>query len=146
MTDVNVPQPPPKPSDGPDVWDVVIQSLRDTASRGQYYCDPAILDLMVADAKERNAAGIAKYGVPLRPHNGRNNLVDLLQEVMDAIAYATADQIEQIAANNDCPEMDEIFVSLFDVWYCVRDELERRKASTHYQEDQQWSSKSSSPC
>lgn len=36
----------------------------------------------------RLAAGVERYGTPLRTHNGRDALADCAQEVMDAIAYA----------------------------------------------------------
>lgn len=66
-TDVNpadTPQPPPVPSDRPAVW-----------------------DLVVADMHARNAFGCSKYGTPSQPHNGRDVLTDLYQELLDAVVY-----------------------------------------------------------
>ena len=49
---------------------------------------PAIQDLVLADIAERKRVGIARYGMPLQPHNGRDALVDLYQELLDAVQYA----------------------------------------------------------
>lgn len=49
---------------------------------------PAVWDLVLADMRDRDAAGRAKYGTPLQPHNGRDPLVDLYQELLDAVVYA----------------------------------------------------------
>ncbi len=49
---------------------------------------PAVWDLVLADMAARDAEGRRKYGVPLQPHNGRDPLVDLYQELLDAVVYA----------------------------------------------------------
>ena len=61
--DLNKPEPPPT-TGNIDVWPLVI-----------------------ADMVERDAVGRAKYGVPLRTNNGRRPLVDLYQELLDAVVY-----------------------------------------------------------
>ncbi len=48
---------------------------------------PAIVDLVIADLRERASHGEAKYGVRLQPNNGRVALVDLYQELLDATQY-----------------------------------------------------------
>lgn len=60
------PQPPPTPErlDKPAVWDAVI-----------------------ADMKARDQEGRRRYGTPLQPDNGRDGLVDLYQELLDACVY-----------------------------------------------------------
>jgi hypothetical protein len=35
----------------------------------------------------RDHAGRQKYGMPLQAHNGRDPLVDLYQELLDAVVY-----------------------------------------------------------
>lgn len=55
---------------------------------------PAVWDLVVADMQARDAEGRRKYGVPLQPHNGRDALVDLYQELLDAVVYIRQ-EIEQ---------------------------------------------------
>lgn len=71
------PEPPPQDVKGPSIWDLVI-----------------------ADAQERQAFGIAKYGVPVRAFNGRRALVDAYQEQLDLLCYlrqeiAERDKLEQ---------------------------------------------------
>jgi hypothetical protein len=46
-----------------------------------------IVPLVVRDLTERQKAGILKYGTQLRAHNGRRALVDLYQELLDAVCY-----------------------------------------------------------
>lgn len=51
---------------------------------------PAIGDtckLVAADVEERGRIGVAKYGTPLQPGNGRRNLVDAYQECLDLCIY-----------------------------------------------------------
>jgi hypothetical protein len=57
-------QPPPEANDGPAVWDLVI-----------------------ADMRERDHVGRARYGTPLQPFNGRDALVDAYQEALDLCVY-----------------------------------------------------------
>ena len=59
-----VDQPPPKRTDGPPVWDLVI-----------------------ADMHARDATGRARYGTPLQAFNGRRALVDAYQEILDLAVY-----------------------------------------------------------
>jgi hypothetical protein len=49
---------------------------------------PAVWPLVVADMQARDAVGRERYGVPLQPHNGRDALRDLYEELLDAVAYA----------------------------------------------------------
>lgn len=48
---------------------------------------PHIADLVVADMIERKQIGIGRYGVPLRPHNGRDALQDAYEECLDLCVY-----------------------------------------------------------
>ena len=63
----NTPQPKPKTTTSTAVWDLVI-----------------------ADMKERDHIGRAKYGVPLQHDNGRDHLVDAYQEALDLAVYLRA--------------------------------------------------------
>ncbi len=47
----------------------------------------AMWDLVMADIKERDKNGKAKYGVRLQAFNGRDATVDAYQEVLDLIVY-----------------------------------------------------------
>lgn len=57
-------QPPPKPNPLAAVWDLVL-----------------------ADMRERDKLGERRYRTRLQPFNGRDALVDLYQELLDAVAY-----------------------------------------------------------
>jgi hypothetical protein len=48
---------------------------------------PAVTDLVLADFQARDAFGTRKYGTRLQPHNGRDALIDLYQELLDACCY-----------------------------------------------------------
>ena len=71
-------QAAPVPGEG-DVWAEVIA---DGERRGSI--PPRVLDLM----RERRQVGIDRYGVPLQRGNGRDGLRDLLEELLDAVAYS----------------------------------------------------------
>lgn len=43
--------------------------------------------LVIADMAERRRVGIARYGTPLQPGNGRDALVDAYQEALDLAVY-----------------------------------------------------------
>lgn len=75
MSDLNAPQPPPTSDDaGPEVWPSLL-------------ADVQMSDALRALCEERDAMGRAKYGTPLRVHNGREPLVDALQEALDLAVY-----------------------------------------------------------
>lgn len=48
---------------------------------------PAIWDLVIADMRARDQVGTARYGTRLRPHNGRDALIDAYQEALDLCCY-----------------------------------------------------------
>ena len=49
---------------------------------------PHVWDLVMDDMKKRDRFGFKKYRVHLQPHNGRDGLQDLYQELLDAVVYA----------------------------------------------------------
>jgi hypothetical protein len=53
-----------------------------------------VVDLVIKDLSDRKAFGIAKYGTALQANNGRNNLIDVYQEVLDMAIYIRC-QIEE---------------------------------------------------
>jgi hypothetical protein len=61
---------------------------------------PNIADLVSNDIQERKRIGTERYGTPLQPFNGRNGLVDLYQELLDATQY-----IRQVIEEDDKPMM-----------------------------------------
>jgi hypothetical protein len=60
----STPEPPPKQNESTPVWELVI-----------------------ADMRERDHVGRAKYGTPLQAGNGRNPLIDAYQEALDLAVY-----------------------------------------------------------
>ena len=70
-------QPEPKPNDGRAVWELVLE-----------------------DFQTRDRLGRAKYGVPLQAGNGRDALLDLYQELLDAVVY-TRQAIEERSRAKD---------------------------------------------
>lgn len=70
-------QPPPTPNDAPPIHEAVI-----------------------ADPRERAEVGRAQYGTYLQPHNGRDALRDLYEELLDAAQYARQAMVERDAMVN----------------------------------------------
>ena len=48
---------------------------------------PAIQDLVMQDMLARKLLGQKRYGTPLQPHNGRDMMQDLYEELLDACNY-----------------------------------------------------------
>lgn len=63
---MNEPQPPPSPEREEET---------------------AVWYLVIGDMQERDQIGRKKYGTPLQSFNGRDALVDLYQELLDAVVY-----------------------------------------------------------
>ena len=70
-------EPPPKSNSRPACWDRVIQDMHD-----------------------RDSVGFARYGTRLQPFNGRDALVDLYQELLDAVVYTRQEMSEREAARS----------------------------------------------
>lgn len=97
MTNI-VDQPPP--THRPDlipVWEHVISDFKirfenyETMDGG----DPLYaVDHAVSDMRERDRVGRERYGTPLTTGNGRDQLVDAYQELLDAAVYLKAAWLE----------------------------------------------------
>jgi hypothetical protein len=61
-----------------------------------------IWNLVVQDMQERNEVGKKKYGTPLQAFNGRNALIDLYQELLDAVVYVRQHLEEQKITCEKC--------------------------------------------
>lgn len=57
---------------------------------------PSIQSLVRADLDHREQVGIQRYGTSLQPHNGRDGLRDLYEELLDACCY-----IKQVLVERD---------------------------------------------
>lgn len=51
---------------------------------------PAVWDLVIADMATRDQVGRERYGVPLQPFNGRDQLKDAYMEALDFCVYLRA--------------------------------------------------------
>lgn len=49
--------------------------------------NPACWDLVIEDMHSRDEIGQQRYGTRLQAHNGRDVLVDIYQELLDAAVY-----------------------------------------------------------
>lgn len=109
-----VDQPPPRPSDPSAVasWDVVIG--RAQSQRDRIEGEAPDWDRLIEAMRERDRIGAERYGVRLAPNNGRDALVDALQEALDLCAY--------LAQHNQERPGDLMAVQLMDgaIWMAKR--------------------------
>jgi len=56
---------------------------------------PDIQSQVIADIEQRRRVGIARYGTALQPHNGRDSLRDLYEELIDAAMYVKQAMVER---------------------------------------------------
>ena len=82
MSKADTPEPSPTPAEG-DVW----QEMLDLMPEGP----------MRVACLERREFGVLRYGVPLQRDNGRDHTADLLQELLDGMAYAWASDRRWVA-------------------------------------------------
>lgn len=71
------------PSTGEEVWPLVIRDVGAFRLR----TDPAIVDALEADMRERCEAGRRLHGKPLRVGDGRDALLDAYAEALDLVGY-----------------------------------------------------------
>lgn len=77
-------QPTPVVNDHPHIMNLVIADVIDIGPRNEE------AGLFVKDIMARGEVGYAKYGTYLQPHNGRDALIDMYQELVDAVKYMRA--------------------------------------------------------
>lgn len=56
---------------------------------------PCVQDQVMAFIERRKQLGVDRYGTTLQPHNGRDALRDLLEELVDAVNYTAQLIIER---------------------------------------------------
>lgn len=81
-----VDQQAPPTGDGAIVLDAVLDRIAELTGSKLLDWDKA--HMLSDDLKARSEMGEKKYGTKLRTDNGRNPLVDLYQELQDAIMYS----------------------------------------------------------
>ncbi len=72
----------------------------------------SVNDLIIKDLQDRREAGIRKYGQEVLTHNGRDPLIDLYQEQIDALVY-TRQLLEERRSDGD------VVKSLIDLSDCL---------------------------
>lgn len=107
------PQPDPKPglNNGPSMHDMVIADIMSRDPHWDVSVGKArhIRDQVADDLLARKVFGLAKYGTVLQTGNGRDFLVDLYQELLDASVYARGRLLE-------VPEDGLEWAMLFEVY------------------------------
>lgn len=86
-----VDQPRPTNDGAAATWEAVITRATNIARQRQDKPTdpvPPYMMALIEDMKARHAVGVERYGVALGPHNGRDSMVDLYQEVLDSCVYA----------------------------------------------------------
>lgn len=78
---LSVRQPPPIPNDGPSSQAGVIEDVL------RLFSESPARSMLVDALRERAEDGRRKYGTTLQPNNGRDPLIDALQESQDKAAY-----------------------------------------------------------
>ena len=82
-------QPPPSPAPpAPEAADCWLAVMNDVIGHPD----------LCEDMEARRAYGLGKYKVPVKPHNGRDALLDAYQELLDAAVYLKQKQLESIDA------------------------------------------------
>jgi hypothetical protein len=56
-----------------------------------------VQDALIEHIKQRRALGVQRYGRPLQTFNGRNAVLDLLEELLDGATYAMQVEMEKKA-------------------------------------------------
>ena len=88
MMSAIVDQPPPIPqASRRPVWEIVIEHVTRRRDEGTYGVAASSVDLVIADMRARDEIGRDCYGTPLTSGNGRDHLVDAMQELLDACVY-----------------------------------------------------------
>lgn len=89
MSDLIAPQPAPVKNDLPASWDLVVEDFESA-----YGKTPGAAEV-VEDMRGRDRFGHDKYGVRIQPFNGRDNLIDAYQELLDSLVYFRSALYEQ---------------------------------------------------
>lgn len=71
-------------------WDVPDTALRQRPGDQPLptpHAGPDVQAAVIRDIHARRELGIRRYGTPLQPHNGRDGLRDLYEELLDSVCY-----------------------------------------------------------
>lgn len=109
----------------PATWDLVIADLQ--LEQGGRMISNEVGRLVIADARERDAVGRERYGVPLRPRNGRDSLWGAYEESLDLLAYVHNATLEEPAADPAWRfDINEAYQNAIDTVFSLRNLISRR--------------------
>lgn len=129
-------QPAPVPNRGRSMHDLVIEDILSRDPRWDLSVGTArhIRDRVAADLDARKQHGRDKYGALLQAGNGRNPLVDLIQELLDGAVYARQGLAEleeaSLEASLEYAVLFEIYDDIVTDLVKVRRMLDARTAAT----------------
>ena len=118
-------QPAPVPNNGPYIADLVTAEITAATELG------AGRVAIAAEVRHRARIGADKYGTRLQPHNGRNALADLLDEIVDGIQYARQHlaEVEEVDPDDpDLPAMRSVYTDLCSLAVAVHGHKTRHAA------------------
>lgn len=75
-----------------------------------------VLPHVLADLQARADWGLAKYQTYLRTHNGRDAMVDLYQELLDAVMYVKQVMLERETVDDQLARLRSLVISILDNW------------------------------
>lgn len=87
-------EPDPIHNDKPETWEEVIKDYSNMNGWYPNNKEKEIKDEIISLMKSRNEFGRNKYGTALQPFNGRDNIVDAIQELFDAVVYLKNEFLE----------------------------------------------------
>lgn len=117
------PAPTPRP-DLPTSWELVIADVEVRYPLAiPWMQTDELIGRVVADMRDRDRVGRERYGTPLTSYNGRDSIVDLYQELLDAAVYA------RTAITEGSLGFVGIYHSLLDHVMNVRAHIEARDAA-----------------
>lgn len=124
-TDFDNAQPAPKASGHPAIWPEIIKSLK-MASPVMPQMPQSVFD----DMQRRHEQGIQKYGMPLTPYNGRDGMMDLYEELLDALAYCAQSIYELPLDRNH--RLSDMFSDLSMMLIEVRAMMDEKNGTNGY--------------
>lgn len=111
-------QPEPIGNNSQPSWDLVIEDYR---SKNKHSFVENIVELM----KMRNEIGIKRYGVPLQPYNGRDSVIDAIDEATDLTVYLKNCQREGYEVDGILENHINTMYKIIEDLYCLMAERGR---------------------
>jgi hypothetical protein len=124
MSILNQQQPLPTPNGRRASWDLVIAEIE---IEWEAHRDDRLMELLIADMRERDLLGTKKYGVRLQSHNGRDALIDAYQEALDLVVYLRNARDECEPYSTDWQDVKIAFFGAVNIAADLRRQIRRRR-------------------